>query len=171
MVGLLGSNIAKATEEIFPPDMGRLMPVLRSILGDVPLRSDYFLRVTMDGSIVLVYTNPDLSYPYTDLYLDGNYVRYVDSFRYSYSAPYYQRAAWNNNPGNTYPEAGSGSLYLGFGLDPPIDYVCFSSLDGFVDLRQEGEVKYAYAACVILVSFLLFSLFRSLWRSIRGRMD
>lgn len=41
----------------------------------------------------------------------------------------------------------------------------------FPDLREGGGADYDHATAVILASFVLFAVFRSLWRSIRGRVD
>lgn len=50
-----------------------------------------------------------------------------------------------------------------------INRMCWSDLPFFVDLVHREEVLYDHAQTVILASFVLFAVFRSLWRSIRGR--
>lgn len=52
------------------------------------------------------------------------------------------------------------------------NYLVWSDLGDYPQLEAgKGVRDYVQTACVILVSFGLFSLFRGLWRSIRGRVD
>lgn len=47
----------------------------------------------------------------------------------------------------------------------------FTDLGYLPDIRERGGADYDHATAVILASFLLFFVFRSMWRSIRGRVD
>lgn len=52
------------------------------------------------------------------------------------------------------------------------NYLVWSDLGDYPQLETgKGERDYVHAACIGVAFFVLFSLFRSMWHSIRGRLD
>lgn len=88
-------------------------------------------------------------------FISQNYNR-NDGYPFDVVYPINNVATFNDNTQNSFGVKWCQRIYSDLGVYP--------------DLRENKE-EYSHATSVILASFGLYYLFRSLWRSIRGRLD
>lgn len=130
----------------------------------------------------LTYVDPSGGYESWQWYLSFDeplsygFIRFDlgDSFYGPRSGFFDTSRSWSVSPSTiTYDPDGLGWRVNGSSVQKGLMYpLIYSDVGPFPDLiENREEVDYSHAQTVILASFLLFGLFRSLWRSIRGRMD